>query len=168
MPIVYDRYFNKNEWFVIIALLSGLILTWKFRKGLPVKEALVYFLYSVFIGMLFDHTISIYPFDFYDVNDNSSYQFMDFLTYFMYGPYGYLLIYFYNRFKVKLKYTPLYILLWASIAITAEYIAYKLGVYHYKNGYRIYYSFPIYLLTISLQVCSYKLLNTNKTSSANR
>jgi hypothetical protein len=168
VPVVYDQYFNKNEWFDIIALLTGLILVWRFRKGLTIKEAIVYFFYSVFIGMVFDHTISIKPFDFYDVNDNSSYQLMDFLTYFMYGPYGYLFIYFYNRFKVKIKYTPIYILVWACISMTMEFIAHMLGVYHYKYGYQIYYSFPIYLLTLSFQICLYRFLRIRREETGNK
>ena len=165
MNIVYDNKFNGNEWFVLISLITGLLLVWRLKKRFTLKEAMTYFLYSVFLGMLFDHTISIEPFDFYDVNDNSSYQLMDFLTYLMYGPFGYICIYLYDYFKVKPSYTPIYILIWAAISITMEIIATNLGVFHYKNGYKIYYSFPIYLLTLIPNIYLYKFLHHNKVNS---
>jgi hypothetical protein len=163
--IYYDDKFNKNEWLVLIILLVGLVLAWRFRKGFPIKEAMVYFLFSFFTGIVFDHTISIEPFDFYDVNDNSSYQFMDFLTYLMYSPYGYLLIYIYHRFKIKPSLTPFYVLLCSLISVLLELLAVRMGVYHYKNGYKIYYSFPIYLLLLSFAISIYHFLSSGTSDS---
>jgi len=59
--IVYDQKFNSNEWFIIAILIIGFILVWKLPKRFPIKESLVYFMGFVFIGMVFDHTISIRP-----------------------------------------------------------------------------------------------------------
>lgn len=162
MTIIYDNSFNKNEWFTIVSLLIGLILMWKLNKTFSFKEILLYFLFGVFIGILFDHTISVPPVDYYDVNDTSSFQLMDFLTYLMYGPYSYLLIYLYDYFKIKLSYTPVYILLWTSISIFMEFISKLIGIFHYKNGYTIYYSLPIYLLVYSFLICLYRFLQYKK------
>jgi hypothetical protein len=161
LMLVYDHRFNQNEWFVIISLAAGLTLFWRFKNRFTVKEVIAYFLYSFFIGIVLDHSISVKPFDFYDVNDNSSYQFIDFLTYLMYAPFGYIFIFCYDYFKIKFKYTPLYILVWVSISIGMEFFAHILGVYHYKNGYEIYYSFPIYLLAFSAYLCLYRFLHTS-------
>lgn len=159
---IYDNKFNLNEWFVLFLLSSGLVLVWRLKKRFSTKEAIIYFLYSFFTAMVFDHTISVAPIDYYDVNDNSRYAFMDFLTYLMYCPFGYLFIYFFDRLKVKFSYAPAYVLLWALISVAMEFIAHSLGVYHYKNGYQIYYSFPIYLLTFSLSISLYRYLKSNK------
>lgn len=159
MYIIYDRNFNSNEWFVIGSLIIGVILVWKLPKRFSFKESLVYLIYFIFVGMIFDHTISIEPFDYYDVNDSSSYQLMDFMSYLSFGPFGYLYIYFYDFFKIQNKYNAFYILLWTIIALVTEYIAHAFGVYHYKNGYEIYYSFPIYLLILTSHLYLYKLLN---------
>ena len=162
MIIVYDQKFNSNEWFIIATLIIGFILVWKLPKRFPIKESLVYFMGFVFIGMVFDHTISIKPLDYYDVNDKSSYELMDFVSYLTFGPFGYLYIYFYDFFKIKNPYSTIYIFLWTIIAIVTEHIAQTLGVFHYKNGYTIYYSFPIYLLTLTYYLYLYKLLNSKK------
>lgn len=162
MTIVYDRYFNKNEWFVIISLIVGITLVFIYRKRFTLKEVVVYSLYSVFIGMAFDYTISITPFDFYDVNNSSAYELMDFLTYLMYAPYGYFYIYFYDYFKIKNSLTPVYILLWALLSVAMELIADYMGVFHYKGGYKLYYSFPTYLFVLSLHIGLYKLIRQTK------
>jgi len=162
MYIIYDRKFNSNEWFVITSLIIGIILVWKLPKRFSIKESLVYLIYFVFVGMIFDHTIAIEPFDYYDVNDSSAYQLMDFLSYLTFGPFGYLYIYFYDFFKMKNRYNTFYIFLWTMSALLMEYVAHALGVYHYKNGYEIYYSFPIYLAMLSSLLYLYKLLNLKK------
>jgi len=166
LVIVYDQKFNSNEWFLIIILTIGIILVWKLPKRFPIKESLVYFTCFVFIGMIFDHTISIQPFDYYDVNDKSSYQFMDFVSYLTYGPFGYLFIYFYDFYKIKNPYNTIYIFLWTVISLVTEHIAQILGVFHYKNGYELYYSFPIYLVILLSQLYLYKFLNSNKIKGA--
>jgi len=162
MFIIYDQNFNSNEWFIIVALTIGVILVWKLPKRFPIKESLIYLIYFIFLGMIFDHTISIEPFDYYDVNDSSSYQLMDFLSYISYGPFGYLYIYFYDFFKIKDSLNTIYIFLWAMSALVTEYFAHAVGVYHYRNGYEIYYSFPIYLLVLTSHLCLYKLINLKK------
>lgn len=149
MIIIYDRYFNSNELFIIFVLAIGNLLVWKLPKKFPTKESLIYFMYLIFVGTIFDHTISIQPFDYYDVNDKSAYQLMDFLSYITYGPFGYFFIYCYDYFKIEKRYNTIYIFLWTIVALVTEYLAQVLGVFHYKNGYKIDYSFPIYLLVLT-------------------
>lgn len=162
MPIIYDQEFNQNELFVFALLLIGILLVWKVPKRFPAQEGMIYFLYSVFFGIVFDHSISIEPFDYYDVNDSSYYQILDFMTYFMYGSFAYLYIYIFDYLKIRLKYVPVYILIWALISTAIELLAVHLGVFHYKNGYMIYYSFSIYLLIFVPNLCLYFYLNPKK------
>lgn len=161
MDVIYDKYFNQNEWYVIITLIIGILLLLKTKKRFPLENSILYFLYCFFIGMIVDHTIGTPPFDFYDINDTSRYEFFDFLTYFMFSSYGYLFIYLFDRFKIKSSYAPIYVLVWSCISMVMEVIADYMGVFHYKNGYNIYYSFPIYLSTQSMLLYLYKSLNSN-------
>lgn len=160
MPIIYDHNFNYNELFVLLVLIMGFIIVWKLPKRFSSHEFLVYLLYSVFLGILMDHTISIEPFDFYDVNDSSAYQLMDFLTYVMYGPYGYLFIYLFDYFRIPFKYTTLYAFFWTLTATAFEYAANQLGVFHYKNGYQIWYSIILYLIIYTAAIGLYRILNS--------
>ncbi|ERI91521.1 hypothetical protein HMPREF1982_03165 [Clostridiales bacterium oral taxon 876 str. F0540] len=162
MDAIYDKNFNGNEWYCIITFIIGFLFMFRLKKRFSLKEALVYFFYCVFIGMLADHSIGVPPLDYYDVNDFSSYEFFDFLTYFMFGAYGYLYVYIYDHFNIKSKYAPLYILSWSIVSTFMELCGDYLGVFHYKNGYKIYYSFPIYLLTLGLLSYLYSLIHTGK------
>ncbi|ULL16888.1 hypothetical protein DVH26_22035 [Paenibacillus sp. H1-7] len=150
MIIYYDNKWNTNEWFVIGLLLIGLTLLVALPKRFPLNWSTVYTLYGVFTGLCLDHTLSVNPVDFYDVNDNSSYEFMDFLTYVMYGPFTYLFAYLHDTLKVKPPIDPLFVFGWSLLSVVVEWVAVQAGVFHYKNGYTIFYSFPIYLSSLYL------------------
>ncbi|SDO00294.1 hypothetical protein SAMN04487897_10737 [Paenibacillus sp. yr247] len=105
---------------------------------------------------MFDHTIGVQPFDFYDVVDESRYQLFDIVSYAMYTPFGYLYIYFYKKLGVKSFYTIPYILLWTSMSIGFEWLSVLVGVFHYKHGYQLMYSIPIYLFLQSIHLLLYQ------------
>lgn len=147
--IVYDNRFNANEWFVCILFIAGFAAVLLFPKRYSLKESLLYLLFGMFWAKFFDHTISIKPFDFYDVNDASSYQIMDFVSYLMFAPFAYLFVYLHDILRVKRRLLPIYVAAWSSISVGMEYFACKIGVYHYKNGYNLLYSLPLYFFTQS-------------------
>lgn len=157
----YDHQFNANEWFVLVTLVIGFLLFFIIPKRFSVKERIFFLLFGMYSGKFFDHTISIKPFDFYDVNDNSSYQLIDFASYAMFAPFGYFFMYIYDKLQLKKWMVILYILTWSIIAIVIEYIATKLGVYHYKNGYKLLYGLPIYILTQSLLIGLHTMIRRN-------
>lgn len=142
---VYENAFDANEWFILLLLAAGYTAVWFLRRGLPVKQGLFCLLFGIFMGLFLDHLIAIEPIDFYDVNDKSDYEFMDFLTYIMYGPPGFLFAYWHNRFSLSPRFDPLYCLGWTALSIGLEWAGMQAGVYHYLSGYQIYYSPLIYL-----------------------
>lgn len=148
--ISYDNRWNANEWFVIGMLIVGAAILTLLPKRFPLRWSAVFTLYGIFAGLFLDHSISVKPVDYYDVNETSKYEFLDFLTYLMYGPFSYLFAYLLDRWSVKPSYAPLYVLGWSILSIGVEWVADRAGVFHYKNGYGLYYSFPIYLLMSSL------------------
>ncbi|MFD1039847.1 hypothetical protein ACFQ3N_15800 [Virgibacillus byunsanensis] len=154
----YDHSFNLNEWFVIISTVGLSIIVWKLPKIFSRLESIAYYLYGVFTGMFFDHTISVAPLDYYDVNDNSSYEFIDFISYIMYGPFSYIFIYFYVKFNINGYKHIVYIVIWTAISILVEWISVKVGLFHYKQGYTLFYSIPIYLFVQTLQVVIYNVI----------
>jgi hypothetical protein len=160
---VYDNQFNSNEWFIIIGLCIGIIVTLFLPKRFPSKTAIVFFMCGIFTGFFFDHSLSVEPVSFYDVNDNSSYQFMDFLSYVTFGPYSYLFFYIYDCLRPKSA--SLYILISSFISITIEWFAHYSGVYHYSHGYKIFYSFPIYLFVQSCWLILYFRYHGSKFSN---
>jgi hypothetical protein len=156
--IYYDHQFNQNEWFVLTLLTMSILTVMILPKRFPPSITIIYLLVGVFLGMLLDHTISIKPIDFYDVNDSSNYQLFDFLTYVMYGPFGYFIIYFHDKFTIKGYANIFYILGWSSVALILEWTGVQFGVFHYKDGYKILFSFPIYLVVQSIVILFYLTL----------
>lgn len=110
-------------------------------KRFPRKNAIVYFMSGVFSGFFFDHSLSVEPVSFYDVNDVSKYEFMDFLSYWTYGPMSYLFCYIYDWLQIKPSRIPIYLLIWSLIAVGFEWLAVAAGVFHYQQGYKLSYSF---------------------------
>ena len=159
---VYEHAFNENELFVLCSILVMNLAIWFAPKIFTKLEAIGYYIFGIYIGLFYDHTISIKPWDFYDVNDNSSYQFIDFLSYIMYGPYSYFFVYFFVKLKIKGLRTILYILIWSSLSLLLEWVGLKVGLFHFDKGYRMYWSFPIYLLSQSMMIIYYHLVLRNQ------
>ena len=158
MIIVYERVFDWNEWFVIINLIAFCTLIWMLPKIFPLLEGIAYFIFGVSIGNFFDHTISVRPWDFYDVNDSSAYQAIDFLSYIMYGPFSYFFMYFYVKFNIRGISNLFYILAWVCFAFIMEWVGVKLGLFHYEKGYLMYWSLPIYIATQTSQIIFFHIL----------
>lgn len=159
---VYDHGFNENEWFVIASILVTNLAIWLAPRIFSKLEAIGYYIFGIYIGLFYDHTISIKPWDYYDVNDNSSYQVIDFLSYIMYGPYGYFFLYFYVKFNIRGLRTIPYVLVWSGFSVLMEWIGVKVGLFHYDKGYKMYWSFPIYLLSQNMMILFYHLVVRNK------
>lgn len=156
--IIYDNRFNGNEWFVIAMIVIGTLAIWLLPKKFTLTQSLFNLLIGVVFGLMFDHTIAVPPFDFYDVGDESRYQLFDIFSYLMYAPFGYIFIYFYEKWGVRGFYTIPYILLWTSMGIGVEWFSVLVGIFHYKHGYQLVYSIPIYLFLQSIHLSLYLVL----------
>lgn len=157
---VYDNSFNINEWSIIVGLCIGLGLMFMLPKRFPTRASFVFFMCGVYSGFFFDNSLTIRPFGFYQVDDTSAYEIMDYLLYFTYGPISYLFFYVLDYIGVKSKVIPLYVFIWAMVAFGLEWIGKLCGVFHYEHGYKIAYSFSIYLVTFGLWVVLYLYYQT--------
>lgn len=154
--IVYDNHFNGNEWFVVGLTVFFMAAIWWFPRGFSPTQTTLNLSIGIAFGLMFDHTIFIPPFDLYDVGDQSKYELFDIISYVMYAPFGYWFIYWYERMRIRGILTILYILIWTGLAILVEWLGVKVGLFHYKNGYQLIYSIPIYLLVQSFHLGLYR------------
>lgn len=154
----YDHAFNQNEWFVIIAIIIFHLLIFLLPKRFPLFLSVILYIFGFTTGLIFDNTIGAHIFDLYDISDSSKYTLMDILSYVMYGPFGYVFIYFQDKYKIQGKFLVTYILLWCLLSLGLEAMATFFNVYHYKNGYHLYFSFPIYLVTIVIYYLLYDFI----------
>ncbi|MFC7063496.1 hypothetical protein [Halobacillus seohaensis] len=157
MTVIYEESFNWNELFVIGSLVLTVIVIWITPKIFTILEGIAYFIYGIVYGMFYDHTISVKPWDFYDVNDTSAYQVIDFLSYVMYGGYSYFFLYFYEKIKIKGLWHMIYVLIWSCVSLLFEWIGVKVGVFHFDKGYKMYWSFPIYIIAQSMLIIFYQI-----------
>ncbi|WP_421378207.1 hypothetical protein ACOJQI_12390 [Bacillus salacetis] len=146
MIVVYEQSFDGNEWFVISGLLILHLLLYLTPRIFSTLEGIAFYLFGITVVYFFDHTLSVKPWDFYDVNDSSSYQLMDVMYYVMNGPVGYFFVYLYCRLNISGYQTIFYLLLWSSFSVLTEWAGMKVGLFHYDKGYKMYWSFPIYMI----------------------
>ncbi|WLD91625.1 hypothetical protein [Alkalihalobacillus sp. AL-G] len=163
MKVIYENSFDINEWYVLTTLTVLIVLVWITPKILPLTEAIVYLLYGIFVGMFYDHTVSVKPWDFYDVNDSSAYQVIDFISYLVYGPHSYFFIYFYVKFRIKGFKNILYVFIWVLFSLVNEWIALKVGLFHYEKGFSMYWSVSTYVLAQTSLILLYHIIRLNRT-----
>jgi hypothetical protein len=147
---VYNLGWNENEWFTVAVIAAGYAAVFWLPKRFTLQQKIIFSTMGIFFSVIVDHTISIPPFDYYDVNDTNKFEFMDFMVYLMYGPFGYIYLYLYDWLGRPYPFIPLYILGWTLFAILLEEIAVSLEVFHYKSGYHLDYSPGVYISLMSL------------------
>ncbi|ESU34010.1 hypothetical protein G3A_03125 [Bacillus sp. 17376] len=49
------------------------------------------------------------------------------------------------------------ILLWSALSMLLEWIGLKVGLFHFDKGYKMYWSFPIYLLSQTMIIVFFHL-----------
>ena len=153
-----EKGFNLNDYFVICAVIVSWIIYFLMPKILPKQITVLVFLYTLTAAAIFDNSFGAAPFDFYDIMDGPAYTGMDVVLYFFYPPFTYLFLYFYERLHIQNRYLVIYILGCTLFAFLIEWISFKFGVFHYKNGYNNFYSVGVYLLVQSILVLFYRLI----------
>ena len=154
--VIHDTAFNANEWFVLAMIAVGAIAILAFPKRFTPLQTIFNLLIGIVFGLLFDHTIALPPFDLYDVGDQSAYQWFDVFSYVMYAPFGYFFIYLMERWRVRGGWLIPYIAAWTAFGIGVEWVSVKVGLFHYKDGYRMLYSVPVYAFLQSLHTWLYR------------
>ncbi|WP_191557127.1 hypothetical protein [Metabacillus idriensis] len=134
-----------NELYIIMTLAAGLFLAVKLPKKFPAAVTILIFTFSAFIGLTADHILAIPPYDIYDVNDSPKFEVWDFIYYSMYGFFGYFFLYLYQQWRIRGIITIGYIIIWSVFSVFYEWIAVLVGIFDFSKGYKIQYSFPVYL-----------------------
>jgi hypothetical protein len=166
MTTIYDQQFNLNEWYLIVLLFIVAILFFYLPKRFSTQVTIVFLLFGTYTGYITDFLIGIDPLNFYDVNDSSKYTMSDLVTYIIFGPWSYFYFYIYDRLRLTTKHAPLYILIWSCIGIMVEWVSHEIGVYHYRNGYTIYYSLMIYIIVQSIGLIMFYLVKNSSRSES--
>ncbi|MEH7746239.1 hypothetical protein V7659_14530 [Neobacillus drentensis] len=147
--LVLPENFDTNEWFITISIVVTYTFMLILPKRFPLSITLLMLLFSMTYAQVIDTILAGTKFDLYDINDVEKYEWFDFITWFLYPPFGYAFVYFYDKWIVKGIGVFWYIVSWAFIALVVEVLSFKLHVFTYK-GWKFSYSFPIYLVTLCI------------------
>lgn len=152
MILVGPEQFDSNEWFIIGASLLSMLAILLLKRRFPSIVIWFVFLFNFYLGLVVDLTIATPPLDMYDVNDSNKYEWFDVILYlFCYPPTAYVIIYIYDRWKIKGMKLVLYLIACALITTGLEGISVWAGVFHY-NGWRLVYSFPVYIAVYLMNI----------------
>ncbi|MFP7296433.1 hypothetical protein [Neobacillus niacini] len=158
--LLTEKGFGMDDYFVIAAVIiswgSFIILPKIFSKQLII----LIILFSLTVPSIMDNSFAVFPFDYYDILDGPEYTIMDLVVYLLYPPFGYFFLYFYKRLQIRIQNIFLYISAGAFLSVCFEWINHKLGVFHYKNGYQIIYSFCFYLVCQTILILYYQWIKT--------
>ncbi|RAP76018.1 hypothetical protein [Paenibacillus montanisoli] len=148
---------KKNVLFTSACLIVAYTIIWRLRKALPASVSMIMMLFSLDLAFSLDNTLGLPPFDFYNTNIIPSFNGPDALTLLLYPAFGFLFTYFYYRFRISGVAITGYILLWAVLGVCFEALNVQFDVFQYK-GWRLTYSFYIYLLVQTLMVLMYNFI----------
>jgi hypothetical protein len=150
--------FDENEWYVLSGLIIFLIIFWKLPKHFPPALTFIILLFTINLGITADYILATeYPFNAYDALDTAKFDLFDFImSNINYGLFGYVFIYFYDKWHVRGLIRFLYIAFWIALSVLMEYIATKLNVFQY-NDWNLGYSFICYFFIFSYYIMVLKV-----------
>ncbi|WP_078382455.1 hypothetical protein [Sutcliffiella halmapala] len=156
--------FDKNEIYLLVMLVVAYSAFFLFPKRLSTDITLLFLVWGFATSTLFDFTIGGGLLDFYKVNDSNQYELFDFLGYFLFAPFSYFYIYFYQKFNITRKRFIFYVLVWCVIALGMEWLSTWMDVIHYQNGYKLHYSLVVFLTTQTVTTLYYELVKKSQPS----
>jgi hypothetical protein len=159
MPFT-EKAFDFNDYFIIASILVLYAIMYFLPKRLPVSTTVLLMLFATAVPMVLDNAIGSHTIDLYDIMDGPAYSVMDYTVYLLYAPFAYFFIYLYVLFRVKGFGNAFYIMIFSLFGIAFEWVCLQAGVFHYKDAYNTYYSFPIYLMTQTGFLMFYKSISS--------
>jgi hypothetical protein len=150
--------FGKNEIYILIMLVIAYAAFFLLPKRLPRSITILFLVWGFARSTLFDLTIGGGLRDFYKVNDSNKYELFDLISYFLFAPFSYFFIYFYERFKIGRKAFIFYVLGWCSVGLIMENVSGFMGLTHYQHGYSMKYSVVVFLAVQTTTALYYELI----------
>ncbi|KAB7671251.1 hypothetical protein [Bacillus sp. B1-b2] len=150
--------FDLNEVVVFSLSLCSYVLIFLLPKKFSKRVTMLSVFFGLATGMLFDFTIGGGLLNYYVLNDSDVYELTDMIYYSIFGPFSFLFFYFYEVLHINKKSILPYIISWVVIGILFQWIFNKIGVVTIQNGYKLLYSFAIFLVVQSVSAIYYEVL----------
>ncbi|WP_199618189.1 hypothetical protein [Paenibacillus alkalitolerans] len=149
--------FDANEWFIIIVSILSWLTFLLLPRRLSTVNLFIIWLLNGLLAFTLDFSLGVKPFDLYDFGDRPEFEWFDIALYlFTYPPSQFFMLYGYDRWKPKGWLLCGYLLLFSVATTGLEAMAtYWFHVFTYK-GWKIQYSFPIYVVVFALNLAVYR------------
>jgi hypothetical protein len=149
--------FDLNEWFIICSAMTGVVISLLLPKRFSHVLTTFILLFNIYLAHTCDFLIAVPPYDLYDINDRPQLEIMDYVLYFIsYPPVAYIMLHFYDRWKLKGTRIILYIAGWSFLTMGLEGLAYLAHVCKY-NGWQLSYSLLVYIGIYSVNILIFHL-----------
>lgn len=152
MILPLPEKFDANEIFIIVSTVISLFLVYKLPRRLSAVTIIIIWTFNVFLALLADITIGIKPYNFYSTIDHTKHELFDVLLQFVtYPTLPYFVVNFYQFKKPKGLMGLFYIIFWAVVAISIEWVSVKFHVFTY-TGWKLYLSFFVYIVVFAANI----------------
>lgn len=158
MMLVLPKDFDMNEWFILISLVILYTLFFLLPQRFPKTITMLIYMFSFSLEKEADLILEYPPYVLYYLNDSKQFELFDFLTCFLYPAFGYLLLYFYDKWNVRGISAFFYLMSWSIIAVLFEWITMKVGIFNY-TGWTLFFSYAVYLIVVGLYAAFYHFVN---------
>ncbi|MRX73457.1 hypothetical protein GJU40_15035 [Bacillus lacus] len=159
--VMWEQFDHNEVWLLVMNGIAYFIL-YLIRNRFSHSTLILSLLWGLSIGTIFDFTLGGGLMDFYRVNDLDRYEGGDVLYYLLFAPFGYFYLYFSEVLKVRGKGVILYILSWALIGLFMQWLFTLTDILTLQRGYKLTYSFPVFLVTQSLTALFIQSLKSKK------
>lgn len=143
------KQFDGNEWFIMISLVMMYAVIILLPKRFPHSITLIMMVFSMTYAHAIDHILAGTGIDLYDINDVEKYEWFDLIAWFLYPPFGYIFVYFFDKWAVRGIGIFWYILLWVFISMGVEFLSLKFHLFTFGK-WNLAYSIPVYLITLCI------------------
>jgi hypothetical protein len=154
MILVLPKIFDINEWFILISLFVVYVLFILLPRRLPKTITMMTYMFSFSLEKATDLILEYPPYVLYYLNDSTEFELFDFFTCFLYPAFGYLLLYFYDKWNIRGFSIFYYLMGWSIIAVLFEWITMKVRIFTY-TGWTLFFSYTVHLIVVSLYVAFY-------------
>jgi hypothetical protein len=152
MILPLPEQFDANEIFIILSTVFSWPLMFILPRYLSSVTITLIWTFNIFLALLADITIGVKPNAFYFTIDHETHELFDVLLHFVtYPTLPYFVVNVYQQMKPKGLKLLFYIILWAGVAISLEWISMKFHVFTYM-GWKLYLSFLVYLVVFSANI----------------
>jgi hypothetical protein len=152
---------DGNEWFGIISSVVMMALFWTIRKHFQPIVIWIIWVFNITYVATIDFALAATPFELYYCGDNESYEpIATWIHVFLYPPFSFFFLYFYDKWSVRGTKLFLYLVLWTGISVVFEWINIKVHLIVF-TGWLLFYSIPTYPISALILIKLYHYIQKN-------